>query len=312
MSTPAPPVIELATYPGLDPRIVLLRAGEEVDAAFVRTQRFDLLIDTLSTPDDCRTALALLGSRFPDLGTRPLTIVNSHMDWDHFWGNAALAGRGPIIAHAAARARLAAPAARETLAQKQAEDPRFAGVTLVAPDITFDGGLQLDGGDLTIELIHTPGHTPDHLAVWIPEIRTCLAVDAVEMPIPEVWSRTPEDLHQLRASLARIQALDAAFVVTAHGRSCDPALVAGNIAYFDALEQRVAALATTAEAPAGHDLSGDGEALPLSPEGTGLRLEDLVSLPSGMDADTRAFYEGFHATNLAATLAARRQAPGAA
>lgn len=303
MSTPAPPVVELATYPGLDPRIAVLRAGEEVDAAFVRTQRFDLLVDTLSTPGDCRRACALLAARFPGFGTRPLRIVNSQMDWDHFWGNAALAGRGPIIAHAAARARLDAPAALETLAQKQAEDSRFSDVTLVAPDILFDSALRLDGGDLTIELIHTPGHTPDHLAVWIPEIRTCLAVDAVEMPIPEVWSRTPEDLNQLRASLKRIQALDATFVVTAHGRSCDPALVADNIAYFDALESRVASRATTADM-----LAGDGDELLAALPGKGLRLEDLIRLPAGMDAATRAFYEGFHATNLAATLSARRLA----
>ena len=54
--------------------------------------------------------------------------------------------------------------------------------------------MSLHGGDLTLELLHTPGHTPDHVAVWIPEIKTCLAVDTVEHPIPEIWSQSPDDL----------------------------------------------------------------------------------------------------------------------
>ena len=30
MPTPAPPAVELATYPGLDPRIAILRAAHEL------------------------------------------------------------------------------------------------------------------------------------------------------------------------------------------------------------------------------------------------------------------------------------------
>ena len=175
-------LVELCPHPGLDPRLRILRAGDEVDAVFVRTERFGALIDTLGTPEQCRRALDLLEA---DLAGRPLIVVNTHMDWDHFWGNAAVAGRAPILAHAAALERLRDGRAAAELRDKAAAEARFRDVRLVAPTATFAGDLVLHGGDLTLELMHTPGHAPDHLAVWIPEIRTCLAVDAAEDPIPE-------------------------------------------------------------------------------------------------------------------------------
>ncbi len=182
--------VRLTTYPGLDDRIVIVRAGDEVDAVLVRTDRFNVLVDTLGTPSLCREALALLDDQ---MGDRPLLVINSHMDWDHFWGNSGLGDRIPIIAHAKALERLNDPAARDKLVEKQ-RDGRFRDVEIVAPNICFTGeSMILDGGDLVLELLHTPGHTPDHVAVWIPSIQTCLAVDAVEWPIPEVWSKDPCD-----------------------------------------------------------------------------------------------------------------------
>ena len=88
--------VEITGFEGLDPRISILRAGSEVDAMFVRTQRFDVLIDTLGTPALCHQALEKL---CVTPGGKPLVILNSHMDWDHFWGNAALREFGPIIGH---------------------------------------------------------------------------------------------------------------------------------------------------------------------------------------------------------------------
>lgn len=289
------PIIELATYPGLDPRIVILRAGDEVDAVFVRAERFDVLVDTLSTPEDCRRALELVAAHFGDESSpRPMMVVNSHMDWDHFWGNSVVAGRHPIIAHDEAMQRLADPSAAATLAESIAEDRRFRSASIVPPNIIFAGSMSLRGGDLSFELIHTPGHTPDHIALWIPEIRTCLAVDAVEWPIPEVWSESADDLQKLRASLRRIQDLDAKFVITAHGRSCSPELVAENIAYFDALERCIRERGT-------EELS-----VPDLATRPGLRLQDLVALPDDMPTEVRAYYERCHRTNLGATIAAQR------
>ncbi|RFB88440.1 MBL fold metallo-hydrolase [Rhizobium leguminosarum bv. trifolii] len=281
--------VELCSYPELDDRIVIVRAGDEVDAVFVRTERFNVLIDTLGTPEQCRRALDLLEEK---AAARPLIVINSHMDWDHFWGNAAIAGRAPIIAHTAALDRLRDPAAQQVLKDKMNQESRFQNVELIGPDITFSGAMVLNGGDLTLELIHTPGHTPDHIAVWIPELRTCLAVDAVEYPIPEVWSRTAGDLRLIRSSLQRIRDLDARLVIPAHGQTSSPSTVKANLAYFEALADRVDGLSERQLA--------DGQ---LS-RSSGFRLEDFVAIPDGMPADTATFYRNCHETNLGATVQA--------
>jgi glyoxylase-like metal-dependent hydrolase (beta-lactamase superfamily II) len=285
------PTVHLATYPGLDKRIIILRAGDEVDAVFIRTGRYNVLVDTLATPNLCRQALALLADHIVG---RPLLVINSHMDWDHFWGNAALDPQVPIIAHAMALDRLRQPAAKQILEDKQLER-RFQDVELIAPTITFTGKtMTVHGGDPTLELINTPGHRPDHVAVWIPELRSCLAVDAVEFPIPEVWSSDPAALRALCASLTRIRELQANHVVLAHGQSSDPAVVDANLRYFAGLRDRIAGLRDVridASVLAGRD---------------SFRLQDMVTLPQDMPNETRAFYEACHRSNLAAVLQACR------
>lgn len=288
--------VERVTHRGLDERVVVLRAGDEVDAVFVRTERFCVLVDTLSTPDLCRQALDLVAA---ERAGRPLLVVNSHMDWDHVWGNAALPPGTVIIAQTAALDRFHQPETAATLRDMAAREARFAGIELVAPTIGFAGAMRLEGGDLTLHLLHTPGHTPDHLAVWIPEIRTCLGVDAVEDPIPEVWSTALGDLRALCVSLQRIADLKAAILLPAHGGTSDPGLAARNLAYFDALAARVAG--------AGIEDSNDESDLAVRP---GLRFEDLVPACRAMTAEMRTFYRGVHARNLAATVAAHRAAGG--
>lgn len=282
--------VSLTSYPGLDGRITVIRAGDEVDAVFVSTERFNVLVDTLGTPSLCRRALDLLADRMRD---RPLIVVNSHMDWDHFWGNRALSGV-PIIAHQSAIDRLGDPSALQTLEQKREVEPRFQEVELVSPTLTFSGeSMTLHGGDLSLNLLHTPGHTPDHLAVWIPEIGTCLAVDAVEHPIPEVWSNSPDDLRSLRSSLNLIRSLKPKQLVLAHGQTSDPAVLDRNIAYFENIQEAVAFVPASALMSAALD------------QREGMGLEDFVDLPAGMSFETREFYERCHRSNLAATVAAR-------
>jgi glyoxylase-like metal-dependent hydrolase (beta-lactamase superfamily II) len=107
----------------------------------------------------------------------------------------------------------------------------------VPPTICFDERLTIDGGDLTIELFPTPGHTHDHLGVFIPEIDLLLAGDAAEEPFPFIG---PGDgIIALRRSLARMTDLAPAHVLYCHAPvGTGPDLLSRNIAYFDELEQR--------------------------------------------------------------------------
>ncbi|WP_299484130.1 MBL fold metallo-hydrolase [uncultured Roseibium sp.] len=282
--------LELVTYEGLDERIVVVRAGDEVDSVFVLTERFGVLVDTLATPSLCARALKLLTDR---LNNRPLVVINSHMDWDHYWGNAALGARTQIIAHGEAIKRLRDPNTAQELAEKRSQEARFREVEIVPPTMTFSGRtMSLHGGDLTLELIHTPGHTPDHVAVWIPELCTCLAVDAVENPIPEVWSQSPDDLRKLCLSLTQIRDLHPRHVILAHGQTADPEIVDRNIDYFTRLRDAVRGLRNVPRVAEG-----------LS-ERPGFQLEDFVTVSPNMLLQTRAFYQRCHKSNLNAAIAA--------
>ena len=220
-----------------DARVRGFHCGDEVDVYAVVTRRFVVFVDTGATPEEAEQVRAALA---PELVSRQPLVVITHADYDHCWGNTAFAGPSgevmtPIIGHAVARAWMLSEGAAEELRQKRAESPRFASVRLIAPTIAYTDRLLIDGGDLTLELLHTPGHTAEHTAVWIPEPRLLLAGDAAEHPFPQVHSGA--DLPDLRRSLARLQALDPAWVLPCHGGVFDPGLLARNLAFFATVER---------------------------------------------------------------------------
>jgi glyoxylase-like metal-dependent hydrolase (beta-lactamase superfamily II) len=107
----------------------------------------------------------------------------------------------------------------------------------VPPTVQLDGRLLIDGGDLTLELFPTPGHTIDHYSLFIPEINTLLAADAAEVPYP--MARTVDGLPAMRQSLAKLAAMNAETVLYCHAPvAIGPQLLRDNKAYFDKLEEK--------------------------------------------------------------------------
>ena len=231
--------VELVPNGGWDARVLVCRCAPLVDAFIVVTARYVVLVDTLLNPE---TARAMLDLARPHLtaGRLPL-VVNTHADWDHCWGNQLFAGPdaellAPIVGSRRCAARLRSPEAAATLATMQGDEPgRFDAVRLVPPTLVFDDRLTIDGGDLTLDLLATPGHTDDHLSLFIPAIGLLLAGDAAETPFP--FAPDAAGLPALRASLARLDALGATSALYCHAPvTSGPALVRANSAYFDALE----------------------------------------------------------------------------
>ena len=249
--------LELVHNQGWDERILVCRNGELVDTFIVVTDNHVVLIDTLINPT---TAAQMVEFAQPYLtGGRSLLVVNTHADYDHAWGNqlfveADARHAAPIIATRLCAERFAGPKEAETLAEFQAKEPAiFDEVKLTAPTLLFDQELTIQGGDLSLELFATPGHTADHLSIYIPEIRTLLAADAAELPYP--FARTVDGLPAMRASLAKLAALEADYVLYCHA----PVTIGGqllndNLAYFDALEAHCRQwLAQSPAAPAADD-----------------------------------------------------------
>ncbi len=288
----------LAAVPngGWDERVRLFRAGNEVDTAVVVTQRYLVVVDTMATPE---LAEAIIGNVQRLLAGRLLLVINTHADYDHCWGNAVFESPGdrypaPILAHAQATKRMQSDEARQYLAQRQQESGRFANVRFVEPTVTFSDTLLIDGGDLTLRLLHTPGHTEDHVSVWIPELRLLLAGDAAEHPFPFV--EEAEALPTLRASLERLAALNPAMVIPCHGGTTDPALITRNIAYFDEAEHRLRSALAAGLVPPDWCERAD------LPEIFDFSFEDAVQMAGGDPASVPAFYREFHLAAIRATL----------
>jgi glyoxylase-like metal-dependent hydrolase (beta-lactamase superfamily II) len=218
-----------------DGRVRCFRAQDEVDTFGITTERHLVLVDTMATPALMRQVLALA---LPERGDRAVVVVNTHTHFDHAWGNQLFTRNGgehpaPIVGHLAGPALMRAGGDFPLERMRREHPGRYDEVRFVPPDVTFAGRLGLDGGDLTIELLEAPGHSDDHVAVWIPELRLLFTGDAVEDPFPHVDSAA--GLAEERRTLERLAALEPALVLPCHGDAAGPELIERNAALFDAL-----------------------------------------------------------------------------
>ncbi len=189
-----------------------------------------LVWDTLSHPRD-------MSAWSPLIGTREPLVVYSHADWDHVWGTAGFSRTGAIIGHSLCRARFSDDVPMALREKQLAEPGAWDEVRLIPPGTTFDDGMTVPLGELTLQLSHLPGHTPDSSVGFIPERGLLMMGDAVETPFPVVPSGRP--LGRWIAELER-WARDARVttVVPAHGRVGGRDLLASNIEYLSRLRDR--------------------------------------------------------------------------
>lgn len=295
------PAVTLLPNQGWDRRVLVCRytfAYEDyvlpMHVFIVVTERYVVLVDTLVNEV---TARDLLEIARPHLAGRQLLVVNTHADYDHAWGNqlfAAAKTSAPIIGTCDCARRMRSQQERQLLARLQEEQPLvYGGVCLCPPSILFDDALTMDGGDLTLALFATPGHSPDHCSLYIPEIRTLLAGDAAESPFP---SPGAGGLVDLRTSLAKLEALYARSALYCHAPvDAGPALVRDNIEYFEELETRCR-MALAQGAPAELRTEADVETM--------IGFPYAEAVPPGAEAWAEPrFYRPAHRASIRAMLA---------
>ena len=109
-------------------------------------------------------------------------------------------------------------------APQQAQAAAAVNAPGIVPDITFDEQMSLDVGDTRVELLHTPGETPDHLTVWVPKLKAAFIGDNFYESFPNMYTlrgtrpRWPIDYIR---SLEKVMALEPEIVIPSHG----PAIV---------------------------------------------------------------------------------------
>lgn len=190
--------VSVESNSGWDSRIRCVKCGDLVRAYLIKTNNFVLVYDTLLGP---KSGAFLREQALEMSGSSPLLVVNSHADWDHYFGN--MVFPETIMGTQTMIERVTGGVGERELSQKRTEHPdSYRDVRLKAPTVGLGDKTTLYGGDLTVHLLLTTGHRPDHLALYIPEIATLFPGDCVEDPIPlvdedsEPASRTIEELAQ--------------------------------------------------------------------------------------------------------------------
>lgn len=178
-----------------------------------------------------RAALAACGADLTAIGA----IINTHGHWDHAGGNAATvaaSGAGVLIHELgapllfdhrqhldgyyteAARA-LEQPA---VAAAQRAAFPTIFGPEMVPSRLLRDGDWMDLGDGMTLQVVHTPGHSEDSIALWWEREGILLAGDAAQGTgsRPGCGPLYFGVIAQARASIARLREIPFRTLHTSH------------------------------------------------------------------------------------------------
>jgi cyclase len=237
----------------------------ESNAGLVIGDSASLLVDTLWDPRLTRRMLAAMA---PLIAEAPIeTLVNTHSDGDHWWGNQEVAGAEIVATEAAAKVmaeqspgemkRFGLLAGALRLAGSMpvpfprrgdvaviaayvggALEPfSFDQVRLVRPTRTFSGRLELEVGGREVRLIEVgPAHTVGDLIVWVPDARIAIAADILFIGVTPINMGTGP-VEAWVVALERLLELGAERLVPGHGPICGPEEVRRLIDYWRWLER---------------------------------------------------------------------------
>ena len=208
-----------------------------------------LLVDTLF---DLVLTGRMLESMAPLTRTAPIaSLVNTHANGDHCYGNQLIDGAEIIASTAAAHemtevppsmlaALNAAPGEIGDLFRSFFGAFQFDGIELRLPTRTFDGRLDIDVGGRVIELVEVgPAHTAGDVIAVVPEARTVYTGDILFIGgTPIVWAGP---LSNWIAACDVILDLDVDTVVPGHGPLTDKAGVVAVRDYLAFVEREATA-----------------------------------------------------------------------
>jgi len=186
------------------------------NAGFVVTSTGVVVIDALGSPELARELRAEIARVTP----LPVThVIVTHYHADHIYGLQVFKDAGAtVVAHRQALLYLNSDTAQQRLAASREE--LFPWVDeqtrLVPADRWIEGSATLQVGDTTLELRPVgPSHTPEDLAVWLPQRQVLFAGDLVfRGRIPFVGQA--DSAHWVQA-LDTLLGFDARVVVPGHG-----------------------------------------------------------------------------------------------
>lgn len=90
----------------------------------------------------------------------------------------------------------------------------------ILPTILFDKEISFELGELTFDIIHTPGETLDHLSVWIPQLKAVFVGDNFYGSFPNIYTlrgTKPRWALDYVNSLNAVLALEPEILIPSHG-----------------------------------------------------------------------------------------------
>jgi glyoxylase-like metal-dependent hydrolase (beta-lactamase superfamily II) len=135
-----------------------------------------------------------------EAGAPVALLILTHGHWDHITNARQLQQRGiPIAGHPADRALLVDPMAQR------------GGIPFVIEPVELDrelaDGDRISIGDAEIQVLHTPGHSPGSISLWIPALDALFTGDTVLKGGAGYLERPECDPWALASSVQRIAAL---------------------------------------------------------------------------------------------------------
>lgn len=232
-----------------------------------------LLVDTAVAPALRELVLPAV-ERVAGRGRR-IDVLVTHADFDHMGGNGALralrpattfachAADAPLVADVGrmCRERYDELAADHGIAEPEEELVAIAAQAQAAPlDRFVHDGERIELGDgWAVEVLHVPGHSPGHVALFDPRSGTAIIGDAVmaeALPAADgrpAFPPTYRDVEPTLATVARLEALRPDRLLTGHYPVMDAAgardFLARTRAFVERLDGELRAALPRAAAP---------------------------------------------------------------
>ncbi len=223
------------------------------NAGLVADGERTLLIDTLFDLQLTGEMLTSMRDAVP-AAARIDTLVNTHANGDHCYGNQLLRGSRILASRRAAEEMSELPPAAMAALVDQApqmgtlgafflrcfEPFQFEGIELELPNETFVEELTLQVGDKRVELVEVgPAHTRGDTLVHLPEQRVLFTGDILfSQAHPIAWAGP---VSNWISACERILAMDLELLVPGHGPIAEPAAVRELKAYFEYLYEQARA-----------------------------------------------------------------------
>ncbi|MCB9451967.1 MAG: MBL fold metallo-hydrolase [Anaerolineaceae bacterium] len=181
----------------------------QVTAGLVMTKDGAILIDTLPFPEETLRIKRFVETR---LRSQVRYVVNTHFHADHTTGTCFFPG-AQVVGHARCH-DLLDTRGRASLEEARLTSPELQDVEVILPDVVFESGmLNIHLGGKTLQLWHTPGHSPDSIVCLLKEEHILFGGDTV-MPLPYFVDGSYDDF---LASLQSLQGWNFEHIVPGHG-----------------------------------------------------------------------------------------------